>query len=182
MQLLLSGVFERFPGLKFVMTETGCAWVPGLLDQLDGFMSKVNDTGAIGEIRFREIRAAADAAERVLRPQLLARRQPARLADAALRSQVVRRSLHVGQRLPPRRGHYPYTREHLRQRFADAAEDELRAILAGNAAALYGFDLDALAPFAAESRPDRRRARRAPHRAPRPPERSTPPALTTPFS
>ena len=26
-QLLLSGVFERFPKLKFVMTEMGCAWI-----------------------------------------------------------------------------------------------------------------------------------------------------------
>ena len=30
--MLLSGVFERFPRLKFVMTEQGCAWLPPLLD------------------------------------------------------------------------------------------------------------------------------------------------------
>ena len=29
-----SGVFERFPNLKFVMTEMGCAWLPPMLAQL----------------------------------------------------------------------------------------------------------------------------------------------------
>ena len=29
-QLALSGVFDRFPRLKFVMTENGCAWLPAL--------------------------------------------------------------------------------------------------------------------------------------------------------
>ena len=33
-QLLLSGVFERFPKLKFVMTEMGCAWLPPMLAAL----------------------------------------------------------------------------------------------------------------------------------------------------
>ena len=73
-----------------------------------------------------------------------------------------------GSDYPHDEGTYPYTREHLRQRFADASEDELRAIVGGNAAALYGFDLDALAPVRRRSRPDRRRTGRAPHRAARP--------------
>jgi predicted TIM-barrel fold metal-dependent hydrolase len=38
--LLLSGVFERFPRLKFVLTEEGCAWVPPLLDRLDGTLRR----------------------------------------------------------------------------------------------------------------------------------------------
>jgi hypothetical protein len=29
--MLFSGVFERFPGLRFGVTEAGCWWVPGLL-------------------------------------------------------------------------------------------------------------------------------------------------------
>ena len=33
--LLMSGVFERFPTMKFAMTEQGSAWVPDLLDRLD---------------------------------------------------------------------------------------------------------------------------------------------------
>ncbi len=52
-QFVLSGVFERFPRLRFVMTESGCAWVPGLLAQLDRMIAHVN-TGATGEIRYSE--------------------------------------------------------------------------------------------------------------------------------
>ena len=37
--MLLSGVFERFPNLKFVMTEQGCAWIPSFLAQLDDVLA-----------------------------------------------------------------------------------------------------------------------------------------------
>ena len=53
-----------------------------------------------------------------------------------------------GSDYPHDEGTCPYTREHLRARFHDVPERELREILAGNAAQLYDFDLDALAPLA----------------------------------
>jgi hypothetical protein len=53
-----------------------------------------------------------------------------------------------GSDYPHDEGTNPYTREHLRQIFAEVGEDELRVILAGNAAKLYDFNLDALAPLA----------------------------------
>ena len=31
-QIVMSGVFERFPELRFVLTEQGCAWLPSTLD------------------------------------------------------------------------------------------------------------------------------------------------------
>ena len=49
--LLLGGVLERFPKLNVVLTEQGAAFLPGLLDQLDGVIKSVRDNGAIGELR-----------------------------------------------------------------------------------------------------------------------------------
>ena len=46
--MLLSGVFERFPKLKFVMTEQGCAWIPSFHAQLDHSLAAVRNAGAIG--------------------------------------------------------------------------------------------------------------------------------------
>ena len=58
-----------------------------------------------------------------------------------------------GSDYPHDEGTPPFSREHLRQVFHAVGQDEMRKILAGNAAELYGFDLDALAPLAAEHGP-----------------------------
>ena len=46
----MSGVFERFPTLKFVLTEQGCVWLPSTLAQLDG-MHMAATIGRIGELK-----------------------------------------------------------------------------------------------------------------------------------
>ena len=48
---------------------------------------------------------------------------------------------------------YPNTREGLRRAFAGTDPVELQQLLVGNAATVYGFDLDALAPLAARCGP-----------------------------
>jgi hypothetical protein len=58
-----------------------------------------------------------------------------------------------GQDYPHTEGTYPYTREALRHTFASVPTDEVAAMLGENAARVYGFDLDALAPIAARVGP-----------------------------
>jgi len=53
-----------------------------------------------------------------------------------------------GQDYPHGEGTYPYTREALQNTFAGVPTDEVALMVGGNAAAVYGFDLDALAPVA----------------------------------
>jgi hypothetical protein len=54
-----------------------------------------------------------------------------------------------GSDFPHLEGCWPYSRDHLRLAFAGVPEDEVRAMVGVNAARVYGFDLDRLAPLAA---------------------------------
>jgi hypothetical protein len=52
-----------------------------------------------------------------------------------------------GSDYPHFEGTTPYTREALRYTFSGVPPGEVAAMVGGNAAAVYGFDLDALAPL-----------------------------------
>jgi predicted TIM-barrel fold metal-dependent hydrolase len=152
-QMILSGVFERFPRLKVILTEAGCAWVPPLLDRLDRIIRSIRDTGATGEIRYSDEQVLPrDATEYFHQNVWMGVSQPGQ-ADADARHVIGLDKFMWGSDYPHDEGTYPYTRENLRARFHDAPEAELRQILAGNAAAMYGFDLAALAPLAARVGP-----------------------------
>jgi len=152
-QLLLSGVFERFPQLKFVMTEMGCAWLPPLLARMDATLARIRDTGRTGELRYSEEHVLPrTATEYFQRNCWVGVSQPGP-DDAAARHRLGVDRFMWGSDYPHDEGTFPYTRQHLRQIFHDAPPAELQRILATNAAELYGFDLDALAPLAAEVGP-----------------------------
>jgi predicted TIM-barrel fold metal-dependent hydrolase len=145
--LLLSGVFERYPRLRYITTESGCAWVPGMLANLDRVWSRVK-TGAVGEFEF---------AEGVMPPEppsFYAKRSchygasspsPRELAG---RHEIGVERILWGSDYPHYEGTYPHSRKAIRHAFHDKPEAEVRAILGENAARLYGFDLEALRPFA----------------------------------
>ncbi|MDH3704603.1 MAG: amidohydrolase [Acidimicrobiia bacterium] len=146
--MIMSGVFERFPGLRVVLTETAASWLRSLFEQLDGTMSRITRTGATGEIRYRP---------EAMLPQLpsdyfhqnfwMGVSQP-RPTDAAALDFIGVDRFMWGSDYPHDEGTYPFTREHLRQVFLDRTTDEKAAILGGNAAAFYDFDLEALQPLA----------------------------------
>ena len=53
-----------------------------------------------------------------------------------------------GSDYPHEEGTLPFTREHLRQVMGHLEPEQIQQFVAGNAAKLYGFDLDALRPAA----------------------------------
>jgi predicted TIM-barrel fold metal-dependent hydrolase len=146
-QLILSGVFERFPKLRYILTESGCAWAPGLLRRMDGVHMGMK-AGMMGEVQM-----SADAALKET-PSFYARRNcwygasfPSP-ADIAGRDYVGVDKILWGNDYPHYEGCYPYSRENMRLAFSDVPEREVRMMLAENAAALYGFDLEKLRPDA----------------------------------
>jgi predicted TIM-barrel fold metal-dependent hydrolase len=150
--LLMSGVFERFPKLRYIVTESGCAWVPATLQQLDWIWSRVR-TGAVGEFQFAEGVMPPNP------PSFYAKRNCYYGASSPSRRELAGRQEigvdHIlwGTDYPHYEGTYPHTRKALRHTFHDVAPEETRAILGENAARLYRFDLEKLAPLAARFGP-----------------------------
>jgi len=150
--MLLAGVFERFPRLKFVITENGAATLPGLLKQLDAAIAGVR-RGDIGELKYSSADALPRLASDYFRQNVWVGASFPRPDDLELRHMLGPGRFMWGSDYPHDEGTAPYTREHLRQVMHELPEPEKRAILGENAAALYGFDLEALAPLAAEYGP-----------------------------
>jgi predicted TIM-barrel fold metal-dependent hydrolase len=147
-QLLFSGVFERHPDLRFVMTEMGGAWMPPMLKQFDALLEQIRTTGRTGEMRYSEEHILPKSASEYYRQNCwMGISQPGR-GEAAVVDEIGLDRFMWGSDYPHDEGTGPYTREHLRQLFHDADPDQLQRMLAGNAAELYGFDLEALAPYA----------------------------------
>jgi predicted TIM-barrel fold metal-dependent hydrolase len=151
--MVLGGVFERFPQLKFVMTETGSAWLPPLLERLDKMIVKIRDTGATGEIRYRDGDKLPRTATEYFRQNCWLGVSMPGPDDVAARHVVGVDRFMWGNDYPHDEGTYPFTREHLRQVFHGVPHDELVQMLTTNAADLYGFDVAALAPLGAQHGP-----------------------------
>jgi predicted TIM-barrel fold metal-dependent hydrolase len=145
--LIMGGVFERFPRLRYILTESGCAWAPGVLRLLDRTWLAWK-AGALGEIDLSRDPALRES------PSFYSRRNcwygvsfpsPQELAG---REVVGVDKLLWGNDYPHYEGCYPYSRENMRFALSELPEDEVRMILGENAARLYGFDLEALRPVA----------------------------------
>jgi predicted TIM-barrel fold metal-dependent hydrolase len=150
---ILGGIFERFPRLKFVVTETGCSWVPGLLRGLDATIDQIRTSGQTGEIRYSDAHKLNHLASEYFAQNVWMGVSQPGPADVAAMAQVGRERFMWGSDYPHDEGTYPFTREHLRQVFPGMKPADLQRILAENVASLYDFDLPALAPLAARYGP-----------------------------
>jgi len=153
--LIVSGVFERYPELQLVFTEQGTAWVPDELARLDLFFGRMR--GADGSQEQVWGKAIADSMS-LLPSEYWARQchlgaSFIRPVEVGLRHQVGVDRIMWGSDYPHKEASSPYSLEALKASFGGVPVEETALMVGGNAAALYGFDLDALAPVAARIGP-----------------------------
>lgn len=150
--LIMSGVFDRFPKLRMVLAEQGSDWIANALNTMDQFQFAI-EHGGIGELRFVE-------------PQHLKRRPSDYWADnvwvcasflhrsdCERRDKIGAHKIMWGSDYPHSEGTYPFSEQGISKTFAGMDHDEVQMMLGGTAAQLYGFDLDVLAPIAAQHGP-----------------------------
>jgi predicted TIM-barrel fold metal-dependent hydrolase len=148
--LIWSGVFERYPRLKFAVTECLTSWVPELLWRMD--------TGYLREHGSKKLGHALEA-KLTMKPSEYFDRNcymgasTMKRREIALRYEIGVGNIMWGNDFPHPEGSWPHTIDWLRQAFADVPVDETRQMLGTTAAAVYNFDVDALAPLVARIGP-----------------------------
>ena len=150
--LIMSGVFERFPELRFVMTEQGVGWVLEELRRMDGYHAQMA-SGRVGELGFAaELVLPMKPSEYFDRNVWIGASFPSPSEADAIKELGVHRVM-WGNDYPHNEGTFPNSRESLRRSFCDWDEADLRTIFCDNAVEVYRFDAEVLAPYAAEHGP-----------------------------
>jgi predicted TIM-barrel fold metal-dependent hydrolase len=147
--LIIGGVFERFPGLKFIFVETGAGWIRPELDQIEYQMSLGSQRG---HMLYPFWHRAAE--ELSLTPTEYFARNCFLGASLTTRSDIEARydvgvdNILWGADYPHHEGTWPHTELVLRALFSGVPEDEVRKMLGITAAQLYGMDVSVLQSIA----------------------------------
>jgi predicted TIM-barrel fold metal-dependent hydrolase len=157
--LIFGGVFERHPGLRFVLTEQRCSWVPAELAALDSIYTAAVRLDALHPAVMPPpglVNAPLYDLESVLpwRPSdyfatncFIAGSFMAPF-EAAMRHEVGCQNLMWGSDYPHMEGTWPNTRLAIRHALAGVPEDEARMIVGENALRVYGLAEEVLRPIA----------------------------------
>ena len=150
--MLWGGVFERYPRLKASVTETGQGWLlPPLLRMLDHHFNDTYFSAKLGDYR----------SQLSMSPTGYFRRNCAIGAscmprqDAEIRHQMGLEQIMWGSDYPHPEGTWPNTVAQMVETFRGLPEDDVSAMLGGNAVAFYGMDSAGLAEVASRVGPAR---------------------------
>ncbi|GAA1850731.1 amidohydrolase family protein [Pseudonocardia ailaonensis] len=150
--LILGGVFERHPDLRYVFTEQGVNWIPQALNRLDATI-----TGAKkrpwADMFFRGAYEALSMTAWEYWKRNCYVGHPLRPVEIEDCFELGVDHIMWGSDYPHTDATSPYSREAIRLSLAGVDETNIRKLLGGNAAGLFGFDLEALAPVAARIGP-----------------------------
>jgi predicted TIM-barrel fold metal-dependent hydrolase len=144
---ILAGVFDRFPGLRLVLAEQGTGWIRDALDVMDTFYAQLAN-GNVGELRFAQPQLLERMPSDYWQTNCMAAASFLHRDDCARRDRIGVDHIMWGSDYPHLEGTTPFSHEAIRMTFAGVPEPEVRAMLGVNAAEVYGFDLEELAPLA----------------------------------
>jgi predicted TIM-barrel fold metal-dependent hydrolase len=143
--LIWSGVLERHPGLKVIFTETHSDWITEVIAKMDhSYDHSMLDDAVKDVVKHRP--SEYWSRQCYLGASLLSR------VEAAHHREIGTQSMMFGADFPHPEGTWKSTLTYLQATLGSAGVDEAsaRAILGENAAAVFGFDLQALRPVADE--------------------------------
>ena len=143
--MLWSGAFERHPGLKYIMTEQGCAWI---LETLRCLEFKADNPIFKHFTKDLSLRPSEYFARQCW---LGASFMPAH--EGVRRHDIGLDKLMWGSDYPHLEGTWPNTMDSLRDTFGSYPENEIRTILGTTAAEVYNFDLKLLSEIGAKIGP-----------------------------
>jgi len=153
--LILAGVFERHPSLRFVPTELGTMWLQSQLMTIDAMLPSMKSEagnrtyGMFGGSSVDELTLSAT--EYTRRNCYLATELGP--YDAAAIDFMGADHVMWGSDYPHEEGFAPHSALAIRWALGSRSQEECRKILSENAARLYRFDLDALEPIASKIGP-----------------------------
>ncbi len=150
--MIWSGVFERHPGLKVAITEGSSIWVPELLALMDQRYDDHHFSAKLGTGYKKHLSMKpSDYFRRNVRigSSCMSRR------EAELRHEIGVGNIMWGTDYPHPEGTWPYTRKMMVETMHGLPETDIEAMLGGNAAEFYGFDLKKLNPLAERIGPER---------------------------
>ena len=136
-QMMLGGVFDRFPELKLELTEIRLDWIPATLAHLDAVWEK--NRGSI---------PAKRPPSEYWRENCLAGASFIHKVEVERRHELGVETILFGRDFPHQEATWPQTREFLGDAFAGVPEDELRLMLGGNGIRFFGLDEARLAAIA----------------------------------
>jgi predicted TIM-barrel fold metal-dependent hydrolase len=140
--MLWSGVFERFPDLRFGVTEAGCWWAPALLWFWDRLF-----LGQKGAEKLASLGLESLPSEQFDRNCFIGASNTKR-REIAMRYEIGIDNMLWGNDFPHPEGTWPRSREWLAKTYHDVPVAETRRMIGESAAEVYGFHLDALRPVA----------------------------------
>jgi predicted TIM-barrel fold metal-dependent hydrolase len=136
-QLLMSGVFDRYPNLKLMLTEVRADWIPETLAHFD----------AVYEARRDDVPAQKKPSE-YWSTNCMAGASFIHKAEVEMRHEIGVETITFGRDYPHPEGTWPHTRQWLQDAFRGVPEDELRLMLGENAIRFFGLDRARLREYA----------------------------------